>query len=31
VQRVLRHTGVDPKVVAPRQSLADPFVPFIVE
>jgi transposase len=31
VQRVLRHTGVDPKVVAPRPSLADPFVPFIVE
>lgn len=31
VQRVLRHTGVDPKVVAPRPSMADPFVPFIVE
>jgi len=31
VQRVLRHTGVDPKVVAPRRSMADPFVPFIVE
>jgi transposase len=31
VQRVLRHTGVDPKVVAPRPSIADPFVPFIVE
>jgi len=31
VQRVLRHTGVDDKVVAPRPSMADPFVPFIVE
>jgi transposase len=31
VQRVLRHTGVDEKVVAPRPSMADPFVPFIVE
>jgi transposase len=31
VQRVLRHTGVDAKVVAPRPSMADPFVPFIVE
>src|SRR6187431_1293080 len=31
VQRVLRHTGVDPKVVAPRPSMADPFVPFIAE
>jgi transposase len=31
VQRVLRHTGVDPKVVAPRPSMSDPFVPFIVE
>ena len=31
VQRVLRHTGVDPKVVAPRPSMVDPFVPFIVE
>lgn len=31
VQRVLRHTGVDAKVVAPRASMVDPFVPFIVE
>jgi transposase len=31
VQRVLRHTGVDSKVVAPRASMVDPFVPFIVE
>jgi transposase len=31
VQRVLRHTGVEEKVVAPRPSMADPFVPFIVE
>src|SRR5882724_10777901 len=31
VQRVLRQIGVDPKVVAPRASMADPFVPFIVE
>lgn len=31
VQRVLRHTGVDAKVVAPRPSMADPFVPFIAE
>ena len=31
VQRVLRQTGVEPKVVAPRPSIADPFVPFIVE
>jgi transposase len=31
VQRVLRQTGVDPKVVAPRPSIVDPFVPFIVE
>ena len=31
VQRVLRHTGVDAKVVAPRPSMVDPFVPFIVE
>src|SRR5215213_4364609 len=27
----LHHTGVDPKVIAPRPSMADPFVPFIVE
>lgn len=31
VQRVLRQQGVEAKVVAPRPSLADPFVPFIVE
>jgi transposase len=31
VQRVLRQIGVEPKVVAPRPSMADPFVPFIVE
>lgn len=31
VQRVLRHTGVDAKVVAPRVSMVDPFVPFIME
>jgi transposase len=31
VQRVLRHTGVDAKVVAPRPSMVDAFVPFIVE
>ena len=31
VQRVLRHTGVDPKVVAPRPSIVDAYVPFIVE
>jgi len=31
VQRVLRHTGVDAKVVAPRPSMADPFLPFIIE
>jgi transposase len=31
VQRVLRHTGVDAKVVAPRPSMVDPFVPFMVE
>jgi transposase len=31
VQRVLQHTGVEAKVVAPRPSMADPFVPFIVE
>jgi transposase len=31
VQRVLRHTGVEAKVVAPRPSMVDPFVPFIVE
>ena len=31
VQRVLRHTGVEPKVVAPRPSVVDPFVPYILE
>lgn len=31
VQRVLRHAGVELKTVAPRPSMADPFVPFIVE
>lgn len=31
VQRVLRHTGVDAKVVAPRASMVDPFVPFILQ
>ncbi|WP_437277932.1 hypothetical protein WME90_43015 [Sorangium sp. So ce375] len=31
VQRVLGQAGVDPKVVAPRPSMVDPFVPFIVE
>ena len=31
VQRVLGKIGVEPKVVAPRPSMADPFVPFIVE
>lgn len=31
VQRVLRQTGVDEKVVAPRPSIVDPFVPFMVE
>jgi transposase len=31
VQRVLRQTGVEPKVVAPRPSMADPFVPFMLE
>lgn len=31
VQRVLGQVGVEPKTVAPRPSMADPFVPFIVE
>jgi transposase len=31
VQRVLRQSGVEPKMIAPRPSMADPFVPFIVE
>jgi transposase len=31
VQRVLRQAGVEPKVVAPRPSMIDPFLPFIAE
>jgi transposase len=31
VQRVLRQTGLEVKDVAPRPSMADPFVPYIVE
>jgi transposase len=31
VQRVLRHVGVEPKVVAPRPSVVDPYVPYILE
>jgi transposase len=31
VQRVLRHTGVDAKVVAPRPSMVDAYQPFILE
>lgn len=31
VQRVLQQTGVEAKLVVPRPSLVDPFVPFIVE
>ena len=31
VQRVLQQTGLDPKVVAPRPSMADPYVPFMLE
>ena len=31
VQRVLQQAGVEPKTIAPRPSIADPFVPFIVE
>lgn len=31
VQRVLRHSGVEPAVVAPRVSVVDPFMPFILE
>ncbi len=31
VQRVLQHAGVESKALAPRPSMADPFVPFIVE
>ena len=31
VQRVLSHSGVEAKVVAPRPSQVDPFVPFLRE
>lgn len=31
VQRVLHQVGVEPKVVSPRPSMVDPFLPFIVE
>jgi predicted DNA-binding protein (UPF0251 family) len=31
VQRVLRQTGVELKAVVPRPSMADPFVPFLVQ
>jgi transposase len=31
VQRVLGQVGVEPRIIAPRASMADPFVPFIVE
>lgn len=31
VQRVLRQTGVDLKTVVPRPSMADPFLPFVVQ
>jgi transposase len=31
VQRVLRQTGVELRVVAPRPSMVDPYTPFIVE
>jgi transposase len=31
VQRVLRQTGVESKALAPRPSMSDPFVPFIIE
>jgi transposase len=31
VQRVLRHAGLEPKQVTPRASLADPFLPFVLE
>lgn len=31
VQRVLRQSGIEPKRLAPRPSIADAFVPFIVE
>jgi len=31
VQRVLRQTGVELKAVVPRPSMADPFVPFLIQ
>lgn len=31
VQRVLGHSGVAPKVAAPRPSLSDSFEPFLIE
>lgn len=31
VQRVLKQTGVEDRVVAPRPSMIDPFVPFVTE
>lgn len=31
IQRVLRQTGLEPKIVAPRPSIADPYTPFILE
>jgi transposase len=31
VQRVLQQTGVEVEAVAPRPSMADPFLPYIVE
>lgn len=31
VQRVLRQAGVELKMVVPRPSMADPFVPFVIQ
>src|SRR5215467_2301599 len=31
VQRVLKQAGVEVKRIAPRPSLADPFLPFVLE
>ncbi|HWA73968.1 MAG TPA: helix-turn-helix domain-containing protein [Polyangiaceae bacterium] len=31
VQRVLRQMGVELKAIVPRPSMADPFVPFLVQ
>lgn len=31
IQRVLRQSGIEPRAIAPRPSMADPFVPFIAE